>query len=91
MRGREVRAFLQESLDFVRRVERTTLSALRKTGGRMTLRELIEAVSGRLGAWPEEAAPQLAFPLAGHLNLLSKMKRIQKGRRKGLTCWEIVS
>ncbi|MSS72361.1 MAG: MBL fold metallo-hydrolase [Candidatus Latescibacteria bacterium] len=89
MRGREVQAFLRESLDFVRRVERAILSALRKTKGRMTMREIIDTVSSSLGKWPEEAAPQLAFPLAGHLNLLSKAKRIQKGRRKGLACWEI--
>ncbi|OGG50644.1 MAG: hypothetical protein A3F84_07825 [Candidatus Handelsmanbacteria bacterium RIFCSPLOWO2_12_FULL_64_10] len=89
MSGREVRDFLRESADFVRRVERTILGALRRTKRRMTLREIIDAVSGLLGKWPEEAAPNLAFPLSGHLSLLSKTERIKKGRRKGLVCWEI--
>lgn len=89
MRGREVRDFLRESADFVRRVERAVLAALRKKKRRMTLREIIDAVSGSLGKWPEEAAPNLAFPLSGHLNLLSQAKRTRKGRRKGLVCWEI--
>ena len=89
MSGKEVPAFLSESAAFVRRVERAILNILRKAGGRMTLREIVQATSGTLGAWPEEAASNLAFPVSGHLAQLSAAGRIIRGRRGGLVCWGI--
>lgn len=89
MSGAEVGEFLAESVGFVRRVERAVLGFLRKAEGRRTLREIVDGVGGSLGDWPEAAAPNLTFPISGHLNALTEARRIRRGRRGGLVCWGI--
>jgi glyoxylase-like metal-dependent hydrolase (beta-lactamase superfamily II) len=87
MAGDRAVAFLDESANFARRVERSILAHLRKSNRRLTLAELIGALGETLGSWPREACAGLAFPFTGHLQHLVRTKRLTRGKRKGLSCW----
>ena len=69
-RGKAVRRFLKESLEFVDRTERTIVSHLRQSPGGVTVRDLISKVGPSLGAWPRTMDAELVYAIDGHLKLL---------------------
>ena len=67
--GGDVAGFLDESQRFVDELDALVLQVIRHAGpGGTTLPELLDGISGRIGAWPvagERSA--LAFPVMGHV------------------------
>jgi glyoxylase-like metal-dependent hydrolase (beta-lactamase superfamily II) len=86
-RGPLVAEFLGESRAFVDRVEAALRDELRQSAVPPTTRELIAALSPRLGTWPASAAPSLAFPLMGHLERLHQFGLVTTSRRDGYLSW----
>lgn len=77
----EVDCFLDESARYVDRVERELHDALAAAPGGLTLPQLVERLSPRLGAWPAAGANLLAHPLAGHLERLCELGAVHAERR----------
>ena len=48
--------------------ERSIIDSLGKRPGGVTLRELREELSARLGEWPHDVNLELANPFSGHLD-----------------------
>lgn len=71
MEGAERDAFLTASRDFVVALDGELRELLVGAAGPLVLRDLVDALSPVMGAWPAEAAPALAWPLAGHLDRLA--------------------
>jgi len=79
-RGSEVEAFLDDSAEFVARVDEVLSAQLDTcaTEG-ATLPQLIHATSASLGSWPaEQAVTTLAPPLVGHLERLIERGVVEK-------------
>ncbi|MEE3232872.1 MAG: MBL fold metallo-hydrolase [Candidatus Latescibacterota bacterium] len=70
--GPEVASFLEESRDYVDRVDQALITQLQESKVDQTLADLTYSLGPVLGAWPDEASPYLCFPLTGHLEHLEK-------------------
>jgi glyoxylase-like metal-dependent hydrolase (beta-lactamase superfamily II) len=69
LRGREeIRQFCSESRDFVSKADALITEYLLEHPSGVSLRELCEALSSRLGAWPHTVSLELANAFAGHLD-----------------------
>jgi glyoxylase-like metal-dependent hydrolase (beta-lactamase superfamily II) len=86
-RGAEVAEFLGESRAFADRFDEAVREELQSTSGPRTTKELIAALSPRLGRWPDSASPALAYPLIGHLERLQQYGLVRTVRRDGLIAW----
>lgn len=75
-RGPEVDAFLAETANFVEMAEREVLAALQCSPSGASLREIIGAVSPRLGGWPPETSNELMYALSGHVDRLAAIGKI---------------
>lgn len=88
MRGIEVREFLYESLSFAQRVEESILHTVRQSGSALTMKEIINTLSSKVGNWPAEGTTQdAAFPFSGHLQRLENLGLIRRERKNGLVAW----
>ena len=74
--GEEVRSFLAQSRGFVEKSDELIKAHLRNRP-RGTLRQLIEAVSPKLGPWPAETAPFLQLAIYGHVTRLEQSGFLQ--------------
>lgn len=83
-RGNDVAEFLAESRAFVDRVENVLRATLRQARQPMRIQALIEALSPKLGAWPESASGFLIYPLAGHLERLIAYSLVEATRQDGV-------
>lgn len=63
-----IRGFCAESRDFVMQTDRLVCNYLCSQKSGVTLRELCEQLSGKLGEWPESTRLELANALSGHLD-----------------------
>lgn len=63
-----IRAFCGESRNFVAQAERLIIDHLGTRSGCVTLRELCEELSDRLGEWPHDVHLELANAFSGHLD-----------------------
>lgn len=88
-RGAGVAEFLAESRAYVDRVDQALLQELAGASGPRTLRELITALSPKLGEWPEAAGIYLVHPLSGHLERLVQYGRVETGRRGRLLTYSL--
>lgn len=86
-RGPAVAEFLAESRAFAERVDAALREELRGAPTPRTTKELIAALSPFLGKWPDTAAPNLAFPLMGHLERLQQYRQIIAERRDDRVAW----
>ncbi len=75
-----VRAFLDESQQFVERASSALLAALAGHPNGLTLTELMTAVGPQLGDWPREADLELRYALPGNLEHLAAQGRITADR-----------
>jgi len=64
----KIRAFCAESRNFVTLADRLIYDYLRAHPSGATLRELCDALGGRLGEWPPAVNLELAFAFSGHLD-----------------------
>lgn len=87
--GARVYEFLAESRAYVDRVDQALLQELAGASGPRTMRELITALSPKLGEWPEAAGVYLVFPLSGHLERLVQYGRVEIGRRGRLMTYTL--
>lgn len=83
LRGPEVADFLQESREFVNRLESQLIRELSSAKSARTARQLIENLSPRLGSWTAEAGIYLDFPVVGHLERMERLDRLEKISRRG--------
>jgi len=86
-RGREVEAFLADSLAFCQDMEAQLLGVLSRASEAMTLREIIAVVGPRIASWPPEASMDLAFPISGHLSWLLARGLVVRERKQGLSAY----
>lgn len=70
--GADVRAFLKDSRRFVETADELVKKTLRERTKGTTLKELLAAVSPRLGTWPTEGDVFLQFALYGHITRLEQ-------------------
>ena len=77
--GEEVRNFLAQSRGFVEKADELIKIYLRDRQ-KATLRQLIEAVSPKLGPWPAETAPFLQFAIYGHVTRLEQSGFLQHSK-----------
>jgi glyoxylase-like metal-dependent hydrolase (beta-lactamase superfamily II) len=87
-RGSEVGEFLAESRSFVERLELMLQLELSRARNPRTTRQLIGALTGRLGGWPSEAEVYLVFPLVGHLEALERRRSVEKIKGEGEVMWK---
>jgi glyoxylase-like metal-dependent hydrolase (beta-lactamase superfamily II) len=87
LRANDVPLFLSESRSFTDQVDRTILTELDESP--QTTAEVIRRVGPLIGPWPvEDLLPALAFPLVGHLELLTGLGLIRQDRNEdGLITW----
>lgn len=81
-RGPAVAEFLSESRAYADRVEETLRAELIQGKRAYTMRELIDVLGPRLGAWND--ATSLVYPLYGHLERLMQHHLVTQNRRDGL-------
>jgi glyoxylase-like metal-dependent hydrolase (beta-lactamase superfamily II) len=86
----EAADFLAESRAFVERVDDALLAALRNANGGRTLRQLVEELGPRLGAWPVAANPALSQPLYGHLERMTSYGLVRQTRAAEQVKFELV-
>jgi len=87
LRGPEIRDFLSESRGFADQLGSMLRQELATTKSALTTRQLIEALSPRLGDWPAQAGIYLVFPLVGHLEELECLGRIEMIWGGGAVPW----
>jgi NAD(P)-dependent dehydrogenase (short-subunit alcohol dehydrogenase family)/glyoxylase-like metal-dependent hydrolase (beta-lactamase superfamily II) len=75
-----VRAFLDESQQFVDKAGGALLAALAGQPDGLTLGQLITAIGPQLGDWPRAADQELRYALAGHLQHLVAQGRVTADR-----------
>ena len=69
LRGKDaIRQFCAESRNFVLHADRLITDYLRRKNSGVTMRELCEQLSGKLGEWPYEVHLELANAVSGHLD-----------------------
>jgi glyoxylase-like metal-dependent hydrolase (beta-lactamase superfamily II) len=83
-RDQDVAMFLLESLAYVERVERALARTLQEAASGRTLRQLIQELSPKLGAWPDAVAHFLAHPLSGHLERMVRLGKVESYPQNGL-------
>ena len=83
-KGAAIGEFLGESRAFVERVDQALEGELQGADGPRTMRELIEALSPKLGKWPAAGGIYLCFPFQGHLERLVAHGKVETGRRDKL-------
>jgi glyoxylase-like metal-dependent hydrolase (beta-lactamase superfamily II) len=77
-RGPQVASFLAESRRFVEASEAAILKELSGSPRPLTLRQLLERVGPRLGAWPATVNSELVYAFAGHIeHLLAQGRLVQ--------------
>ncbi len=89
LRGQDITGFLNESRDFVDRVEEALINELLGSEQAYTMRELIDALSRQLGNWADGTA--LVNPFQGHLERLIHNRRVLTGQRDGLMTFKYCS
>jgi glyoxylase-like metal-dependent hydrolase (beta-lactamase superfamily II) len=72
LHGYEVQAFLASSRDFVERADAELKRFLATRCGGATLKQMISALSPRLGTWPNNGTIFLQFALYGHLTRMEQ-------------------
>lgn len=87
--GAGVHEFLAESRAYVDRVDQALVQELAGATGPRTMREIIGALSPKLGEWPEAAGIYLVHPLSGHLERLVQYGRVETGRRGRLLTYSL--
>ncbi len=75
-RGAEVEAFLDETEQFVELADRVLLAELDRRRRGATLRELIDAVSPKLGAWPRSVDLELMYALSGNMDRMVALGQV---------------
>jgi glyoxylase-like metal-dependent hydrolase (beta-lactamase superfamily II) len=75
--GIEVKAFLDQSRDFVESADAAIKMYLSDHRGGVTLKQLIYALGPKLGTWPEDTAPFFQFALYGHLLRLQQRRVVR--------------
>jgi glyoxylase-like metal-dependent hydrolase (beta-lactamase superfamily II) len=81
--------FLAESRAFVERVDDALLGVLRKAQEPRTLRQLVDELGPRLGAWPLAANPALSQPLYGHLERMTSYGLVRQTRSSEWVAFEL--
>jgi glyoxylase-like metal-dependent hydrolase (beta-lactamase superfamily II) len=81
LRGRKaIRQFCAESRNFVMQTDRLIMDYLRRRNSGVTMRELCEQLSAKLGEWPEAVHLELANAVSGHLDRGVESARLQVDR-----------
>jgi glyoxylase-like metal-dependent hydrolase (beta-lactamase superfamily II) len=91
MEGDATRAFLVCSAEFAAHLEELVIAELASTSEGLTLAELLARLNPTAGAWPAEGTEgALAFPVAGHLERLVDLRRVEtRGERDGVAVWTL--
>lgn len=84
LRGNEIEAFVQESLDFVAEIETVALDLVDDRGS-ITLREAIDGVVERRGDFGLN--DDLAFPLSAHYRDFVERGILEQTTRDGIIAW----
>lgn len=69
LQGSQVQDFLDETRDFMDRLERAVLERV-TAGASVTLRELSEQLAPEFGSWDEAAGLLICWPILGHLECM---------------------
>jgi glyoxylase-like metal-dependent hydrolase (beta-lactamase superfamily II) len=77
-----IRQFCYESRNFVTQADRLITEYLREHTSGVSLRELCEQLSQRLGAWPQDIHLELSNAFSGHLDRGVKMGRFEADRSR---------
>lgn len=85
----EAANFLQESLNFVKKVERATYATLKKSAKPMTLKEIVDAVNQSVGPFTSFQI-ELAAGILSHLNAMVGKKVAKQTKKMGYPAWQIV-
>ena len=88
LRGEEIDAFVEESLDFVAEIEALAMATLDEAGT-ITLREAIDAVVERQGSFGLDL--DLAFPLSAHYEDLVDRGELERTEKAGVIAWTRVT
>ena len=89
MRGKQVTEFLYGSMFFAQRLEEGILQTIREAQSALTLKEIILALSSKIGSWPAEACVgDATFPFSGHLQRLENFGLIRQDRKDNLVAWK---
>jgi len=89
MRGKQVTEFLYGSLFFTQRLEEGILQTIREAHSALTLKEIILALSEKIGNWPAEACVgDATFPFSGHLQRLENFGQIRQDRKGNYIAWK---
>ena len=89
MRGSEVQAFLQASVDFTERCGEALLSMLTSAGEPLSALQMAAELSPLLGSWPSSASSFLLYPLIGHLESLEQSGVVLKSRSSGVLLYRL--
>ena len=86
--GPAVAEYVSESRNYCLLVERTLVDFARRTGG-FTLREAIDTLGPKLGAWPAAANLDFSYGMSGNLEYLTKRGVLHAARNDdGLIMWK---
>lgn len=89
--GNEVGVFLDESRNYVMRVEALLLEVVRAAREPITLRQLIADLKPRVGEWPADQDENLAPPFTGSLRRLEDRGYVEQVRGiDGFVAWREV-
>ncbi len=86
-RGKDIGAFVAQSLSYCRQTEELLLTLLQTSSQALTLRQIITVLNDRLGDWPKNMALELANGLAGHLNDLVGRGKLVEVEQDGLAAY----
>ncbi|MBS1852730.1 MAG: MBL fold metallo-hydrolase [Acidobacteria bacterium] len=75
--GEEVRQFLGRSRNFVEAADDLIKTHLKSNTQGVTLKQIIHAVSPKLGTWPDNMAEFLQFAIYGHMVRLEQQKVVR--------------
>lgn len=78
MHGEEIRDFLAESRRTVDQADRIILQELAKAPEGLAMRQLIDALGGAMGDWPQENWIYAMFPVKGHMDRLEQQGKVQR-------------
>jgi glyoxylase-like metal-dependent hydrolase (beta-lactamase superfamily II) len=89
LHGKEVRAFLNESREFVLTTDSLLLAYFKGHHGGITLKQILTDLGPKLGDWPTETAAFLQFALYGHLVRLQQKGVIHQDNSQPVE-WSLV-
>jgi len=89
MTGEQIRDFISESRQTVEFLDRVILQSLTTHPAGLSLKELMDAVAGAVGEWPEETWFLTAFPVKGHLDRMEDRDRVRLVRGASLPKWQL--